>query len=66
MVAGPAGGAAASGHCDLVEGLALSCQMVLVAPLCCMLLSSRWHLDVVGRAVPVEKIDRYGNRNTAL
>jgi hypothetical protein len=66
MVVGPVGGAVASGHCGLVEGLALSCQMVLGAPPCCMQLSSRWHLDVVGRAAPVEKIGRYGSRNTAL
>jgi hypothetical protein len=31
-----------------------------------MQLSSRWHLDVVGKAAPAGKIDRYGSKNTAL
>jgi len=66
MVVLCADSAAASEYYGLVEGLVLSCQMVLGAPLCCMLLSSRWHLDGVGRAALAVRTDRYGSRNIAL
>ena len=66
MVVLCADGAGASQYYGWVEGLALSCQMVLGAPLCCRLLSRRWHLDGVGRAALAVTTDRYGSRNIAL